>query len=63
MSAERPQLTPAYSRPSAWIADATLDDTRAFVERCRRTWPATPATMPREAVSYFRLEKRIHERA
>jgi hypothetical protein len=34
----RPEL--AYSRPTAWVPDATLDDTRAFAERCRRAWPA-----------------------
>lgn len=38
MSAERTNLHVAYSRPTAWIADATIDDTRAFVERVHRHW-------------------------
>ncbi len=39
MNAGRPRPKLAYSRPRAWAPDATLDDTRAFAERCRRAWP------------------------
>lgn len=44
MTDTAPRLKLVYSRPKAWIADATIDDTRAFVERYRRAWlsPATP---------------------
>lgn len=44
MSDEAPRLKLVYSRPTAWIADATLADTRAYVERFRKAWlsPAVP---------------------
>lgn len=36
-TAERPHLKLVHERPTAWIADATLEDTRAYVEsRYRR---------------------------
>lgn len=53
MTNERPSPRLIYTRPQAWIADATLDDTRAFVERqYRGAWDVAavvcaPAAEPR----------------
>ena len=38
MSDKASAPTLIYERPTAWIADATIDDTRAFAERVHRTW-------------------------
>ena len=64
MNKDRPRPTLVYSRPKAWIADATIDDTRAFVERWRRAWlaPAVPVpvlfTTPEGTVRRLKTDER-----
>ncbi len=46
MTDRAPHLKLVYARPKAWIADATIEDTRAFVARCRRAWLAPAVPVP-----------------